>query len=38
MQISQSFLILPLLNRGFRPKFGYGIDDNGYLVSCDKKQ
>ena len=23
---------------GFRPKFGYDVDDNGYLVSCEKEQ
>ena len=23
---------------GFRPKFGYDVDDNGYLVPCEKEQ
>tara|TARA_B100000963_G_scaffold360350_1_gene390859 strand:+ start:1368 stop:1673 length:306 start_codon:yes stop_codon:yes gene_type:complete len=23
---------------GFRPKFGYDVDDNGYLVHCEKEQ
>ena len=23
---------------GFRTKFGYDVDDNGYLVPCEKKQ
>ena len=23
---------------GFRPKFGYDIDNNGYLVLCEKEQ
>ena len=23
---------------GFRPKFGYDFDDNGYLVTCEKEQ
>ena len=22
----------------FRPKFGYDVDDNGYLVPCEKEQ
>ena len=24
--------------RGFRPKFGDDVDDNGYLVPCEKEQ
>ena len=23
---------------GFRPKFGYDVDDNGYLIPCEKEQ
>ena len=23
---------------GFRPKFGYDVDDNGYIVPCEKEQ
>ena len=23
---------------GFKPKFGYDVDDNGYLVPCEKEQ
>ena len=23
---------------GFRPKFGYGVDNNGYLIPCEKEQ
>ena len=23
---------------GFRPKFGYDVDNNGYLVPCEKEQ
>ena len=23
---------------GFRPKYGYDVDENGYLVPCEKEQ
>ena len=23
---------------GFRPKFGYDVDENGYLIPCEKEQ
>ena len=23
---------------GFKPKYGYDVDDNGYLVPCEKEQ
>ena len=23
---------------GLRPKFGYDVDDNGYLIPCEKEQ
>ena len=32
------FLLENKYTGGFRTKFGYCVDDNGYLVPCEKEQ
>jgi len=34
----QRMIIENKYTRGFRPKFGDDVDDNGYLVPCEKEQ